>query len=65
VAHRNFDPLDVIPTPETVRACLAESQLLTERLRILLDVSERLRLPLTTADRLPAVPAEGKGADRG
>lgn len=54
MARRSYDPLDFVPSPEIVRAKLAETLTLAERLRILLDLAERLRLPVTTADMLVA-----------
>ena len=43
--QKPYDPLAVIPSPEALRARLSETLTLAERLRILLDVSERLCLP--------------------
>ena len=58
MSRRNYDPLDCIPSADVVRAKLEETLSLAQRLRILLDLAERLRLPLakgsdlvTTADR--------------
>jgi hypothetical protein len=48
-----FNPLSLIPSPEAIQKRLAETEVLAERLRILLEVAERLRLPLTTGDKLP------------
>lgn len=42
MARKPFDPLAVIPSPEIVRQRLAETLTLAERLRILLDLAERL-----------------------
>jgi hypothetical protein len=51
--RQQFDPLSLIPTPEAIRERLAETETLAQKLRILLEVAERLRLPLTTGDKLP------------
>jgi hypothetical protein len=54
-----WDPLQVLPSPETVRQELLEAERVTERLRILLEASERLHAhrennhPATTRDRKP------------
>ena len=53
--RRPYDPLAVIPSPEAVRARLHETLTLAERLRILLDLAERLHLPLVPASDLAAV----------
>jgi hypothetical protein len=42
MARRRYDPLDCIPSPEIVREKLRDIELLAERLRILLEVSERI-----------------------
>lgn len=52
MARRTYDPLNCIPSPDVVREKLAETLTKAERLRILLDLSERLHLPLTTGDVL-------------
>jgi hypothetical protein len=57
--RKPFDPLARIPSPEAIRSRLIESVTLTERLRILLDLAERLHLPLVPATELPATQAKG------
>lgn len=57
--RKTFDPLAVIPSPEAIRARLIETQTLAERLRILLELAERLHLPLVVASELPATQAKG------
>ncbi|MCE9568159.1 MAG: hypothetical protein K8U57_39655 [Planctomycetes bacterium] len=54
MARKAFDPLQFVPSPEAIREQLTETETLAQRLRILLDVAERLRLPLTTGDTLPS-----------
>jgi hypothetical protein len=49
MARRRFNPLDFVPRPEIVRQKLSETERLAERLRILLEVAERLRR-VTAAD---------------
>jgi hypothetical protein len=61
--HR-FDPLAFIPSPEVIREQLAETLTRAERLRILLELAERLQLPLTTAADLPTSPTR-QGVNRG
>lgn len=61
MARRPYDPLAWIPSPEVVREKLIETETLAQRLRILLNLAERLHLPLTTAAAVPQ-PAERKGA---
>jgi hypothetical protein len=51
LARKKFDPLALIPPPEAIRERLAETETLAQRLRILLDLSERLQEPVTTADQ--------------
>jgi hypothetical protein len=46
---RTYDPLTHIPSPEVLRAKLAETERLAERLRTLLDVSERIHAPVEAA----------------
>ena len=43
MSRKTFDPLACIPTPDAVRQKLKETLSLAERLRILLDLSERLQ----------------------
>jgi hypothetical protein len=64
VPRKPFDPLDLIPSPEAIRARLHETLTLAERLRVLLDVAERLRLPLVPASDLTA-PEMARGGGRG
>ena len=52
MAHKHYDPLDFVPSPEIIRQKLTETQSLADRLSILLELAERLRLPLKTADGL-------------
>ena len=47
-----YDPLTFIPSPEAIRSRLLETRELASRLETLLELSERLRLPITTADRI-------------
>jgi hypothetical protein len=51
----------MIPPPDAIRERLVETETLAARLRVLLDLAERLRLPVTTADQLPALDAKAKG----
>lgn len=44
-----YNPLDLIPSPGAIQKRLAETERLAERLRILLEVAERLRR-VTAAD---------------
>jgi hypothetical protein len=64
MARRPFDPLDCIPSPDVLREQLRETLTLADRLRILLDLSERLHLPLTTGNEVapPSAPAVKVGA---
>jgi len=61
VPRKPFDPLAMIPPPDAIRERLVETETLAARLRVLLDLAERLRLPVTTADQLPALDAKAKG----
>jgi hypothetical protein len=66
MARRPYDPLDCVPSPEIVRQKLSETERLAERLRVLLDLAERLHPPVTTGDHLPAhTTTEGKGGTNG
>jgi hypothetical protein len=49
VPHKLYDPLAWVPTPETIQKRLAETEVLAERLRVLLELAERLRR-VTAAD---------------
>lgn len=54
---RTLDPLACIPSPEAVRRKLEETLILAERLRVLLDVAERIgvaKLPRQVASVCPA-----------
>jgi hypothetical protein len=44
MARRHYDPLACIPSPEVIRDKLHETLTKAERLRVLLELSERLRL---------------------
>lgn len=52
MANRSYDPLDFVPSPEILRKKLTETLMLAERLRILLELAERPRLTVATADQL-------------
>lgn len=58
MARRQYDPLDWVPSPDIVRQKLLETESLADRLRVLLDLAERLRLPVTTGDKLVAPDAD-------
>ena len=62
--RKPYDPLAVIPSPEAIRARLVETLTLADRLRMLLDLAERIRPPLVVASDLP-VPEKPKGGRRG
>lgn len=62
--RRPYDPLHAIPSPDAIRAKLRETEALTHRLRVLLEIAERLQLPLTTGADLPH-PTGGKAVPRG
>jgi hypothetical protein len=53
---RRYDPLAQIPSPEPVRRRLAETEELARRLRVLLELSERVHSTphKKTADRREA-----------
>ena len=62
MSRKPYDPLAVIPSPEAIRERLIQTLTQAERLRILLDLAERLRLPLVSASDLPATEqAKGGG----
>jgi hypothetical protein len=42
--RKEYDPLALIPSPEAIRQRLSQTLVLAEKLRILLEVAERLRL---------------------
>ena len=46
MASKCFDPLAFVPSPDVVREKLQETQTLALRLFMLLDLSERMGLPL-------------------
>jgi hypothetical protein len=61
-----FDPLAFIPSPHILREKLTEAVELADRLRILLDVSERVHAdpPGPLPDEAAVTPAKaGKGCD--
>jgi hypothetical protein len=62
--RKTYDPLAFVPSPDAVREKLFQTETLAERLRILLDLSERLQLSLVTASQLPTA-EQAKGAARG
>lgn len=51
---KHFDPLQWVPAPEIIRDELVAAETLAARLRILLELAERLQLPLTTGACLSA-----------
>lgn len=61
--HRPYDPLAFIPSPNVIRAKLHETLTLADRLRLLLDLAERLALPLAPATELVS-PPKRKGESR-
>jgi hypothetical protein len=63
MSRRSFDPLACVPSPEAIREKLSETLTTAERLRILLDLAERLNLPVTTADTL-ATATDQQGVSR-
>ena len=52
--RKEYDPLAMLPSPEAIRERLTRTLALAKRLRILLDVAERLRL----ADQTPPLDAD-------
>jgi hypothetical protein len=61
--RKPFDPLALIPSPESIRERLTETLTLAERLRLLLDLAERLRVPLVAGSDVHAFESS-KGVDR-
>ncbi|QJW93125.1 hypothetical protein [Frigoriglobus tundricola] len=64
MTSRSYNPLACIPSPEIVRRKLHETEALAARLRILLDLAERLRAPLdspTATSPTNAAPFAGQG----
>ena len=59
------DPPIQLPDQDDIRAAIDVSDERARLLRRLLRLALQLRLHLTTADRLPATPAERKGVNRG
>ena len=57
MARRSFDPLTLIPPAHVIREKLRETELLATRLRIILDLAERLERPVGAG-----VPAGAGGA---
>ena len=53
MARKPYDPLDLVPSAKAVRKKLAETLLLAERLRVLLELAERLE----AAAAVPPPPA--------
>jgi hypothetical protein len=43
MARKRYDPLQFIPSPEVVREQLEQTLVTAERLRVLLEVSERIQ----------------------
>jgi hypothetical protein len=64
VPQKPYDPLAVIPSPDAIRKRLTETLTLAERLRILLELAERLHLPFVHATER-SIPERAKGVDRG
>jgi hypothetical protein len=52
MASRECDLLDSIPPPDDVRRDLTETLKRASQLRALLELAERLHLPVTTGDTL-------------
>ncbi len=62
MGQREYDPLAVIPSAHVLRQRLETTRRLADRLRIMLDVAERLEATERTADGPPRpTPAEGGG----
>jgi hypothetical protein len=58
--NRPFDPLALIPSTEAIKERLAETEVLAGRLRLLLELAERLRSPQETGqDNSDACGQEG------
>jgi hypothetical protein len=62
--RRPYDPLEFVPSPDVVRAKLTETLTLADRLRILLDLSERLHLPTPSAGTLATPEPERQAVAR-
>ena len=58
MAMHRFNPLDCIPSPEVVRQKLRETEAIAERLRILLEVSERINADREAAESRREVPRD-------
>lgn len=56
---QTFDPLACIPSPDVVRRKLEDALTLAERLRILLDVAERISTPQTLRQAVTVKPGGG------
>jgi len=52
MARKPYDPLHFVPSPDVVREKLQETMTLAERLRLLLELAVRMRLPVTTGDKI-------------
>jgi hypothetical protein len=52
MARHPYDPLAFVPSPDAIRKKLSETLTLAERLRLLLDLSERLDRTAAPADTL-------------
>jgi hypothetical protein len=50
MARQPYDPLAFVPSPDVIRKKLSETLTLAERLRLLLDLSERLDRTAAAAD---------------
>ena len=60
MARQPYDPLTFVPAPDVIQKKLRETLTLAERLRLLRELSERLRLSITTADTLtPSAERQG------
>lgn len=65
VVARRYDPLHFVPSPDAVRVKLAEALSLADRLRLLLDLAERMQLltnpPAGTTPPIIAAPRPEAG----
>ena len=52
MASKSYDPLAFIPSAAVIRSELEKTERLAHRLRILLDLAEKLNLPLVTGDEV-------------
>jgi hypothetical protein len=60
MSHKQFDPLSLIPSSESIKRKLHETERLARRLRILLETAEKIETPAEPPAEPPPCGSESR-----